>query len=70
VSVVSFWAGLLLAAETIDLVVRADGQSRHTMSYPLGIGGRSGLIQTAGHPSRRCAIGCQASSSLPSSSAA
>lgn len=68
-SVVSFWAGLLLAAELINPVARATRKSRHTMSYPLGIGGRSGLIQADGHPSPKCAIGC-ALSQLPRSKSA
>jgi hypothetical protein len=61
VSVVSFWAGLLLAAEVVNPVARGHKHSRHTMSYPLGMGGRSGLVQASGHPSSKCAIGCPAS---------
>ena len=57
VSVVSFWAGLLLAAEVVNPVARGHKHSRHTMSYPLGMGGRSGLVrpQAIRHRSARLA---------------
>lgn len=68
ISVVSGWAGLVLAADLLGAIARV-AAGRRTWSFPLGLAGRHGHTVWPTTPNARCPVGCPASRARRSRSA-
>jgi hypothetical protein len=65
ISVVSFMAGLLLAADLVGIRTGTCAPGRVTSCFPLGLGGRRAYATSPIVPNPRCPVHCRASALAP-----
>jgi hypothetical protein len=65
ISFISFWAGLIQALElAATSAARLPASARTTHIWPVGLENPRGIHQFSQAPSRRCPVGCRASTAL------